>query len=166
VAIVGGGNSGLEAAIDLSAIATEVTVLEYMNELKGDQILQNKLKALNNVNVLTGVETLSVDGDGSKVTGIQYRNRENGTKHQLNLEGIFVQIGLKANSSVFNNLLEMNQAGEIIIDSHCRTSVPGIYAAGDVSIVPFKQIVIAMGEGSKAALSAFEDKIKDKLLTN
>lgn len=166
VAIVGGGNSGLEAAIDLSGIATKVTVLEYLTELKGDQILQDKLKNLSNVNVITGAETITVEGDGSKVTGIQYRNRENGATHQLDLEGIFVQIGLKANSSVFSDLVEVNQAGEIIIDTHCRTNVPGVYAAGDVSIVPFKQIVIAMGEGSKAALSAFEDRIKDKLLTN
>lgn len=166
VAVVGGGNSGLEAAIDLSGIAAEVTVLEYMNELKGDQILQNKIAALPNVKILTGVETLTIDGDGTKVTSLQLRNRNNSTTQQLDLDGVFVQIGLTANSQVFKELVEVNKTGEIIVDAHCRTNLAGVYAAGDVSVVPYKQIVIAMGEGSKAALSAFEDKIKDKLLAN
>ena len=166
VAVIGGGNSGLEAAIDLSSIASEVTVLEYMTELKGDQILQDKLKTIPNVKIVAGVETLHIDGDGAKVTALQFRHRNTGETQQLDLDGIFVQIGLTANSQIFSNLVELNKAGEIIIDSNCRTNVPGVYAAGDVSIVPFKQIVIAMGEGSKAALSAFEDKIKDKLLAN
>ncbi len=166
VAIVGGGNSGLEAAIDLSGIATDVTVLEYMPELKGDQVLQDKIKALPNVKVYTGAETLSIDGDGSKVTALHFRHRNSGDTQQLDLDGIFVQIGLIANSTVFSKLVDLTKAGEIIIDAHCRTNVPGVYAAGDVSVVPFKQIVIAMGEGSKAALTAFEDKLKDKLLMN
>ena len=163
VAVVGGGNSGLEAAIDLSGIATEVTVLEYMTELKGDQILQDKIKSLSNVNVITGVETLKIDGDGAKVTALNYKHRDTGNKAQLDLDGIFVQIGLTANSSVFSPLVEVNKAGEIIIDANCRTNIAGVYAAGDVSVVPFKQIIIAMGEGTKAALSAFEDRMKDKL---
>jgi alkyl hydroperoxide reductase subunit F len=166
VAVVGGGNSGLEAAIDLSGIATEVTILEYMNELKGDQILQNKIATLPNVKILTGVETLTIDGDGTKVTALQFRNRNTGAAQQLNLDGVFIQIGLMPNSQVFKDLVEVNKAGEIIVDAQCRTNLPGIYAAGDVSVVPYKQIVIAMGEGSKAALSAFEDKIKDNLLAN
>jgi len=163
VAVVGGGNSGLEAAIDLSGIATEVTVLEYMSELKGDQILQDKINGLPNVKIITGAETLSIDGDGAKVNALQFRHRDTGTTEQLDLDGIFVQIGLTANSSVFKNIVEVNRAGEIIIDAHCRTNVKGVYAAGDVSVVPFKQIVIAMGEGSKAALTAFEDRLKDNL---
>lgn len=164
VAVVGGGNSGLEAAIDLSAIASDVTVLEYLHELKGDQILQDKIKNIPNIQVITGAETLAIEGDGAKVNALQYKLRESGETAQVNLDGVFVQIGLKANSQIFSNLVEVNKFGEIIIDSHCRTNVPGVYAAGDVSVVPYKQIVIAMGEGSKAALSAFEDKIKDKLL--
>lgn len=164
VAVIGGGNSGLEAAIDLSAIASEVTVLEFLPELKGDQVLQNKLATLSNVKVLTNVQTLEVKGAEGKVNGLRYKNRSTDEETDLSVEGIFVQIGLKPNSSVFQDLVEVNRFGEIVIDSHCRTRVPGIYAAGDVTTVPFKQIVIAMGEGSKAALSAFEDSIKDACL--
>lgn len=163
VVVVGGGNSGLEAAIDLSSIATDVTVLEYLDELKGDQILQNKLKSLPNVKIITGAETVSVDGDGTKVNGLQFKHRASGQVEKLDVDGVFVQIGLKANSQVFADVVETNRAGEIHVDAHCRTGKPGIYAAGDVSVVPYKQIVIAMGEGAKAALSAFEDKIKGML---
>lgn len=163
VVVVGGGNSGLEAAIDLAAIASEVTVLEYMDTLKGDQVLQDKVNELPNVSVITNAETLSVDGDGSKVTAIKYNDRESGNVASVITDGVFIQIGLKANSDAFKNIVSTNRMGEIEIDAHNRTSVPGIFAAGDVSIVPFKQIIIAMGEGSKAALSAFEDKIKNKL---
>ena len=164
--VIGGGNSGLEAAIDLSAIASEVTVLEFMEELKGDQVLQEKIETLPNVNVITGAETLSIDGDGTKVTSIKYKNRVSGEVSTLETDGVFVQIGLKANSDVFKEVVETNRMGEIVIDQNCRTNQPGIYAAGDVSVVPFKQIVIAMGEGAKAALSAFDDKIKDLQLAN
>jgi alkyl hydroperoxide reductase subunit F len=163
VVVVGGGNSGLEAAIDLSAIATDVTVLEFMDELKGDQILQNKLKTLPNVKVITNAETLSVEGDGSKVTGLVFKDRVTGNAEMLNTDGVFVQIGLTANSQAFRNIVTVNRTGEILVDAHCRTGKSGIYAAGDVSTVPYKQIVIAMGEGAKAALSAFEDKIKGAL---
>jgi alkyl hydroperoxide reductase subunit F len=159
VVVVGGGNSGLEAAIDLSSIATDVTVLEYMDELKGDKVLQDKLKTLPNVKIITSAETLAVEGNG-KVNGLTFKHRGNGQSETLTTDGVFVQIGLVANSKPFAHLLETNRMGEIAIDAHCRTGVPGIYAAGDVSIVPYKQIVIAMGEGAKAALSAFEDKIK------
>lgn len=161
VVVVGGGNSGLEAAIDLSSIANKVTVLEYMDTLKGDQVLQKKLQTLDNVTVITSAETLQVIGDGDKVTGIEFKHRETGKVEELITDGIFVQIGLTANSQVFSDAVETNRIGEIEIDVHCRTKTPGVYAAGDVSIVPYKQIVIAMGEGSKAALSAFEDKIKE-----
>ncbi|WP_243349069.1 alkyl hydroperoxide reductase subunit F [Parabacteroides sp. FAFU027] len=164
VAVVGGGNSGLEAAIDLSAIASEVTVLEYLDELKGDQILQDKIATIPNISVHTGVQTQGIEGNGNKVTAIHYKNRSTETVQKLELDGVFVQIGLKANSDLFSHWVEVNRAGEIAIDAHCRTTIPGIYAAGDVSVVPYKQIVIAMGEGAKAALSAFEDKIKDKLV--
>ena len=163
VAVIGGGNSGLEAAIDLSAIASEVTVLEYLDELKGDQVLQDKIKEIPTINVLTGIETREIVGDGSKVTAMHYKNRHSGEEQTIGLDGVFIQIGLSANSQVFRNVVEVNRAGEIVIDSHCRTNIPGVYAAGDVSVVPFKQIVIAMGEGAKASLSAFEDKLKNKL---
>ncbi|WP_282035498.1 alkyl hydroperoxide reductase subunit F [Saccharicrinis aurantiacus] len=160
VVVVGGGNSGLEAAIDLSAIAKEVTVLEFMDTLKGDQVLQDKLSTLPNVKIITNAQTLAVDGDGAKVTGIKYKDRVSEQEHEIITDGIFVQIGLKANSGAFADVVETNRMGEILIDATCRTNVAGVYAAGDVSVVPYKQIVIAMGEGSKAALSAFEDQIK------
>ena len=160
VAVIGGGNSGLEAAIDLSSIASEVTVLEFMDTLKGDQVLQNKLATLPNVKVITNAQTKEVIGDGGKVTALAFKHRDTEEEETLNLDGVFVQIGLTANSDVFANVVNRNRAGEIIIDAHCRTKQAGIYAAGDVSQVPYKQIVIAMGEGSKAALSAFDDKIK------
>lgn len=160
VVVVGGGNSGLEAAIDLSAIASQVTVLEFNDTLKGDKVLQHKLAELKNVEIITHAQTLNIEGDGKKVTALQYKNRTTEATEALITDGVFVQIGLTANSQPFKDLLETNTLGEISIDAHCRTQVPGIYAAGDVSTVPYKQIVIAMGEGAKAALSAFEDKIK------
>lgn len=166
VAVIGGGNSGLEAAIDLSSIASEVHVFEFMDELKADQVLQDKLKELSNVSISTNSQTLRIDGDGKKVTAIQYKNRETGKEEILETDGVFVQIGLNPNSKSFANSVKTNRSGEIEIDSHCRTNQAGIYAAGDVSIVPYKQIVIAIGEGSKAALSAFDDKIKGLLLAN
>lgn len=164
VAVIGGGNSGLEAAIDLSAIASQVTVLEFLPELKGDQVLQDKIKGVNNIQVMTNVQTVSVEGNGSKVHGLKYKNRTTEEVQELGIDGVFVQIGLKPNSQEFAETIETTRFGEIRIDAHCRTNIPGIYAAGDVTTVPFKQIVIAMGEGAKAALSAFEDKIKDNLL--
>ena len=166
VVVIGGGNSGLEAAIDLSSIASEVHVLEFMDELKADQVLQNKLKELSNVSIITNAQTLSINGDGNKVNAIKYKNRETGKEETIETDGVFVQIGLTANSKVFSDVVKTNRIGEIEIDPNCRTNQAGIYAAGDVSIVPYKQIVIAMGEGSKAALSAFDDKIKDLQLAN
>ncbi|MFV0291454.1 MAG: alkyl hydroperoxide reductase subunit F [Mangrovibacterium sp.] len=160
VAVVGGGNSGLEAAIDLASIATEVTVIEFMDSLKGDQVLQKKLSEFSNVKIMTNTATTEILGNGSKVTALKHKNRSTNQEETLELDGVFVQIGLKANSDVFAQVLETNRMGEILIDAHCRTKVPGIYAAGDVSEVPYKQIIIAMGEGAKAALSAFEDRIR------
>ncbi len=164
VVVVGGGNSGLEAAIDLSAIASEVVVLEFLDEFKGDQVLQDKIKTIPNISTHTSAQTLSIEGDGKKVIGLKYKDRNTEKVHEISTDGVFIQIGLSANSAGFTDILETNRGGEIVIDQHCRTNVAGIYAAGDVSIVPFKQIIIAMGEGAKAALSAFEDKIKNKLL--
>ena len=164
VVVIGGGNSGLEAAIDLSSIATHVTVLEFLEDLKGDQILQDKLNNMANVEIITNAATLSIDGDGKKVNALQYKDRASHEAKTIPTDGVFVQIGLKSNSDVFKDIVDTNKFGEIEIDAHCRSKQAGVYAAGDVSIVPYKQIIIAMGEGSKAALSAFEDKIKNRLM--
>lgn len=160
VAVVGGGNSGIEAAIDLAGICSKVTVLEFLDELKADQVLQEKAKSLPNVEIFTSSQALQVIGDGEKVTGIQVKDRKTEETRLIELEGIFVQIGLAPNSVPFQGLLDINRGGEIAIDNYCRTNIPGIYAAGDVSTVPYKQIIIAMGEGAKAALSAFDDRIR------
>lgn len=164
VAVIGGGNSGLEAAIDLAAIAKEVYIIEYMSEFKGDQVLQRKLEALSNVTILKNTQSIEVLGDGKKVSGLIIKDRNTEIMETLDLDGVFVQIGLQANSEIFKDKVSVNRMGEIEIDTHCRTNLPGVYAAGDVSTVPFKQIIIAMGEGAKAALTAFEDKLKDQLL--
>ena len=163
VAVVGGGNSGIEAAIDLAGICSKVTVLEFMDELKADQVLQEKAKSLPNVEVFLHSQSLEVVGDGDKVTGLRVKDRKTDAERVIDLDGIFVQIGLAANSGVFRDVVETNKPGEIVIDAHCRTNVPGIYAAGDVSTVPYKQIIIAMGEGAKAALSAFEDRMRGSI---
>ena len=160
VAVVGGGNSGIEAAIDLAGICKKVTVIEFMDSLKADQVLQDKARSLPNVKILTSTQTTKVIGNGEKVTALQLKNRLTEELHELPLDGVFVQIGLSANSQPFQSELEMSRIGEIVIDSHCRTHVPGVYAAGDVSSVPYKQIIIAMGEGAKAALSAFDDRVR------
>lgn len=160
VAVVGGGNSGIEAAIDLAGICSKVTVLEFLDNLKADQVLQEKLRSLPNVEVFVSSQTLEVIGNGDKVTGILVKNRVTEETRTIELDGIFVQIGLMPNSGIFHGLIDTNRPGEIVIDAHCRTNVPGIYASGDVSTVPYKQIIIAMGEGAKAALSAFEDRMR------
>lgn len=160
VAVIGGGNSGIEAAIDLAGICSKITVLEFLDTLKADKVLQDKLRSLPNVDIHTNIQTLEVQGDGSRMTGLLVKNRENGEERVLTLDGVFIQIGLSANSSLFADALETNRAGEIITDKSCRTTIPGIYGAGDVTDVRYKQIVIAMGEGAKAALSASEDRIK------
>ena len=160
VAVVGGGNSGIEAAIDLAGICSKVTVFEFMEELKADEVLQRKAKSLSNIEIFLNSQTTEVIGNGEKVTGLQVKDRATGEERLVALDGIFVQIGLTANSSMVKDLVTTNRIGEIEIDTHCRTSMPGIYAAGDVTTVPYKQIIIAMGEGAKAALSAFEDKMR------
>lgn len=160
VAVVGAGNSGIEAAIDLAGICSKVTVLEFADSLKADQVLQDKLRSLSNVEVFISSQTMEVLGNGEKVTGIRVKDRLTDEVRVIELDGIFVQIGLAANSGAFRDVVDTNRPGEIVIDSHCRTSVPGIYAAGDVSTVPYKQIIISMGEGAKAALTAFEDRMR------
>lgn len=160
VAVVGGGNSGIEAAIDLAGICSKVTVFEFMDELKADQVLQEKARSLPNIEIFRSSQTTEVLGDGQKILGIRVKDRNDGSERVVHLDGIFVQIGLMPNSQIFKEIIDTNRAGEIVIDAHCRTSVPGIYAAGDVSSVPYKQIIISMGEGAKAALSAFDDRIR------
>jgi alkyl hydroperoxide reductase subunit F len=159
VAVVGGGNSGIEAAIDLAGICQKVTVIEFMDSLKADKVLQDKARSLTNVEILTSTQTMKVVGNGEKVTALQLKNRETDAEHNLELDGVFVQIGLSANSQPFAEL-EKTRIGEIIIDAHCRTNIEGVYAAGDVSSVPYKQIIVAMGEGAKAALTAFDDRVR------
>ena len=163
VAVVGGGNSGVEAAIDLAGICSKVTLLEFADELKADQVLQDKARSLPNVEIFMHSQTMEVLGNGEKVTGIRIKDRKTEEVRNIELDGIFVQIGLADNSGPFREVVDTNRQGEIVIDSHCRTSVPGIYAAGDVSTVPYKQIIISMGEGAKAALTAFEDRMRGML---
>lgn len=160
VAVIGGGNSGVEAAIDLAGICSKVTLLEFADELKADQVLQDKVRSLPNVEIFMHSQTMEVLGNGEKVTAIRIKDRKTEEVRNIELDGIFVQIGLAANSGPFRDVVDTNRPGEIVIDSHCRTSVPGIYAAGDVSTVPYKQIIISMGEGAKAALTAFEDRMR------
>lgn len=160
VAVVGGGNSGLEAAIDLAGICEHVTVVEFLDVLKADNVLQEKVRELSNVDVLLSTATKEVKGDGKKVVAIIVTDRKSGLEKEIALDGVFVQIGLSANTKLVEELVPTNERGEIIIDASCRTQTPGIYAAGDCTTVPYKQIVIAMGEGAKAALSAFEDRIR------
>lgn len=160
VAVVGGGNSGVEAAIDLAGICSKVTLLEFADELKADQVLQDKVRSLPNVEIFMHSQTMEVLGNGEKVSAIRIKDRKTEEVRNIELDGIFVQIGLAANSGPFRDVVDTNRPGEIVIDSHCRTSVPGIYAAGDVSTVPYKQIIISMGEGAKAALTAFEDRMR------
>ncbi len=160
VAVVGGGNSGIEAAIDLAATCSEVIVLEFLDTLKADTVLQERLKSLSNVTLYTSTLTSEIVGDGTKVTALRKKERASGMEETIELDGVFVQIGLSANSSLFASLLETNMVGEIITDNNGRTDLAGVYAAGDVTNVSYKQVVISMGEGAKAALAAFDDRIR------
>lgn len=157
IAVVGGGNSGVEAAIDLAGIVKSVTVFEFMPTLKADKVLVDKLESLPNVRIIKNAKTTRVIGDNGKVTALEYEERGTGTIKAVELEGVFVQIGLLPNSTFIKDVVETNKFGEILIDEKCRTNIPGIYAAGDVTNVPYKQIIIAMGEGAKAGLTSFED---------
>ncbi|MEN5093937.1 alkyl hydroperoxide reductase subunit F [Pseudomonas protegens] len=160
VAVIGGGNSGVEAAIDLAGIVSHVTLLEFDSKLRADAVLQRKLYSLANVKVITSALTSEVKGDGQKVTGLAYKDRDSGEFHTVDLEGIFVQIGLLPNTDWLKGAVELSPRGEIIVDARGETSLPGVFAAGDVTTVPFKQIVIAVGEGAKASLSAFDHLIR------
>ena len=160
VAVIGGGNSGVEATIDLAGIVSHVTLIEFDHQLRADAVLQRKLHSLPNVKVITSAMTTEVTGDGQKVNGLVYEDRGNNERHALALEGIFVQIGLLPNTEWLKGTVALSSRGEIIVDERGQTSLPGVFAAGDVTTVPYKQIVIAMGEGSKAALSAFDHLIR------
>jgi len=160
VAVVGGGNSGVEAAIDLAGIAEHVTLLEFMPELKADQVLQDRLYSLPNVTVIKNAQVKEVNGD-TKVNGITYIDRVTGEEKRIDLEGVFVQIGLVPNTEWLEGIVERNRAGEIIVDSRGATNVPGIFAAGDCTNTPYKQIIISMGSGATAALGAFDYLIRN-----
>ena len=163
VAVIGGGNSGVEAAIDLAGIVAHVTLIEFDSKLRADAVLQTKLRSLPNVTILMSAQTTEVHGDGQKVNGLSYKDRVSGELRRVDLEGIFVQIGLLPNSDWLKGTVELSPRGEVIVDSHGQTSVPGVFAAGDVTTVPYKQIIIAMGEGAKASLGAFDHLIRSSV---
>ena len=163
VAVIGGGNSGVEAAIDLAGIVSHVTLFEYNAQLRADEVLQRKLRSLANVTIVTQAQTAEITGDGRKVNGIVYRERESGETKLVELEGVFVQIGLVPNTEWLKGTVDLSKHGEIMVDAKGATSVPGVFAAGDVTTVPFKQIVIAVGEGAKAALGAFDHLIRSSV---
>jgi alkyl hydroperoxide reductase subunit F len=160
VAVIGGGNSGVEAAIDLAGIVEHVTVLEFADRLKADAVLVSKLASLPNVAIRVNAQTTAIVGDGARVTGLRYRDRTSGAEHALELAGVFVQIGLVPNTEWLRGAIELSRYGEIVVDARGATSAPGVFAAGDATTTPFKQIIIAAGEGAKAALSAFDHLIR------
>jgi NADH-dependent peroxiredoxin subunit F len=166
VAVIGGGNSGVEAAIDLAGIVAHVTLLEFDSQLRADAVLQKKLFSMPNVTVLLNAQTTEVVGDGNKVQAIRYTDRKSGEGKQVELEGIFVQIGLLPNTDFLKGSVELSARGEIEVDSHGRTNLPGVFAAGDATTTPYKQIVIAMGEGSRASLAAFDYLIRSSVTSN
>ncbi len=160
VAVIGGGNSGVEAAIDLAGLVSHVTLIEFDSQLRADAVLQAKLKSLRNASIIVSAKTTEVHGDGEKVSALSYQDRKSGDVHRLALEGIFVQIGLVPNTEWLKGAVALTQRGEIEIDVRGETSLPGVFAAGDATIVPYKQIIIAAGEGAKASLSAFDYLIR------
>ena len=160
VSVIGGGNSGVEAAIDLAGIVERVTLIEFADQLKADAVLVDKLKSLSNVSIHVNAQTTEITGDGSKVNGITFKDRATEQVHHLALEGVFVQIGLVPNTEWLKGSMELTRFGEIVVDAKGHTSVPGVFAAGDCTTVPYKQIVIAAGDGAKAALSAFDHLIR------
>ncbi len=160
VAVIGGGNSGVEAAIDLAGVVAHVTVFEFMPQLKADAVLQKKLASLPNVEVILNAQTTEVLGDGSKVNALAYKDRATGEEKRVELEGIFVQIGLLPNTDWLKGTVELSKFGEIVIDAKGQTSIPGVFAAGDCTTVPYKQIIIAAGAGATAALGAFDHLIR------
>ena len=160
VAVIGGGNSGVEAAIDLAGVVAHVTVFEFMPQLKADAVLQKKLASLPNVEVILNAQTTEVLGDGSKVNALAYKDRATGEEKRVELEGIFVQIGLLPNTDWLKGTVELSKFGEIVLDAKGQTSIPGVFAAGDCTTVPYKQIIIAAGAGATAALGAFDHLIR------
>jgi alkyl hydroperoxide reductase subunit F len=162
VAVIGGGNSGVEAAIDLAGIVGQVTLIEFDTALRADAVLQRKLNSLKNVTVITNAQTTEITGD-QKVNGLVYKDRASGELKTVELEGVFIQIGLVPNTDWLKGVVDLSKHGEIIVDAKGQTSVPGVFAAGDVTTVPFKQIIIAAGEGAKAALSAFDYLIRSPI---
>jgi NADH-dependent peroxiredoxin subunit F len=159
--VIGGGNSGVEAAIDLAGIVEHVTVVEFADQLKADAVLVKKLNSLPNVTVHTNAQTTEITGADGKVNGLKYKDRATGAEQQVDLEGVFVQIGLVPNTEWLKGTVELSKFGEIVVDAKGHTNVPGVFAAGDCTTVPYKQIVIAAGAGSTAALSAFDHLIRN-----
>ena len=166
VAVIGGGNSGVEAAIDLAGVVQHVTLVEFAPALKADAVLVRKLESLPNVSIHTNAQTTEITGDGQRVNGLRFKDRSSEQLHEVALEGVFVQIGLLPNTEFLKETLELNRFGEIIVDAGCHTSVPGVFAAGDATTVPYKQIVIAASEGAKAALSAFDYLMRQPVAAN
>ena len=162
-AVIGGGNSGIEAAIDLAGIVAHVTLVEFADQLKADAVLVNKLKSLPNVTIHANAQTTEITGAQGKVNGMRFKDRATGADHLVDLEGVFVQIGLIPNTEWLKGTVELSKFGEIMVDAKGHTNVPGVFAAGDCTTVPFKQIIIAAGEGAKAALSAFDHLIRAPL---
>ncbi|OUR64476.1 alkyl hydroperoxide reductase subunit F, partial [Bermanella sp. 47_1433_sub80_T6] len=161
VAVIGGGNSGIEAAIDLAGLVASVTVLEFADTLRADQVLIDKANSLDNIEIITMAQTTKVIGDGERVTSLEYKDRNTGDTKQLTLAGIFVQIGLVPNTEWLKGSgIELSGRGEIEVSPKGETNMSGVFAAGDVTTVPFKQIIIAMGEGAKASLGAFDYLIR------
>jgi len=160
IAVIGGGNSGVEAALDLAGIVKSVTLMEFMPELKADKVLVEQLGKRDNIRVITNAAAQEIATEGGKVNRIRYTDRTDGAVHDLPLQGVFVQIGLVPNSDFLGDAVERTRFGEIVINAKGETNVPGIFAAGDVTTVPYKQIIVAMGEGAKAALSAFDYLIR------
>lgn len=160
VAVIGGGNSGVEAAIDLAGLVSHVTLVEFAGELKADAVLVRKLQSLRNATIVTNAQTSEITGDGQKVNGLRYKSRVDGVEHEIALEGVFVQIGLVPNTEWLDGALERNRFGEIVVDARGQTSAEGVFAAGDATTTPYKQIIIATGDGAKAALSAFDHLIR------
>jgi alkyl hydroperoxide reductase subunit F len=160
VAVIGGGNSGVEAAIDLAGLVKHVTLVEFGAELRADAVLQRKLRSLPNVTVIVSAQTTEIHGDGKIVNGLSYTDRVSGEAKKVELEGVFVQIGLVPNTEWLKGTVQLSKHGEIEVDARGQTSIPGVFAAGDVTTVPYKQIIIATGEGAKAALSAFDHLIR------
>lgn len=163
VAVIGGGNSGIEAAIDLAGIVEHVTVLEFDSKLRADAVLQKKLFSLPNVQVIVSAQTTEVKGDGQKMNGLIYTDRVTGESHRVEVAGVFVQIGLVPNTDWLKGTMALSNRGEIIVDDRGQTSVAGVFAAGDCTTVPYKQIIIAMGDGAKASLAAFDHLIRSSV---